>query len=338
VSTRAPQAAPARTKASDRVARMLAMVPWIASHEGPTVDEICERFQVSRHKLLEDLEVLSLVGVPPYTPDTLIEVTMEGDRVWLRFAEVFARPLHLTPEQGLALVVAGRASQALAGTDPGGPLATALVKVAAVLGVDPDDAVSVALGATRPGVLDELRRAAAAGRRVRLDYYAYSRDQRTTRDVDPHAVFAHEGAWYVRGHCHQADDQRLFRVDRIYGIEVLDETFTPPDRPDTGGVFEPRSDTARVTLDLAPAARWVVETYPVDEVGPAPDRGAGWLRARLWVSATPWLERLLVRLGPDVRVVDGDVPGLADAGRNAARRILGRYRDHPASGSVTVAR
>jgi proteasome accessory factor C len=316
---------------------MLAMVPWIASHDGPTVDEICERFQVSRRKLLEDLEVLSLVGVPPYTPDTLIEVTIEGDRVWLRFAEVFARPLHLTPEQGLALVVAGRASQALPGTDAGGPLATALVKVAAVLGVDPEDAVSVALGETRPGVLDELRRAAAAGRRVRLDYYAYSRDQRTTRDVDPHAVFAHEGAWYVRGYCHQAEDQRLFRVDRIYGVEVLDETFTPPDDPDTGGVFEPGPETPRVTLDLAPAARWVVETYPVDEVGPAPG-GSGRLRVRLWVSATPWLERLLVRLGPDVRVVDADVRGLADAGRDAARRILGRYGKQAADGRVTGAR
>ena len=312
------------------------MVPWIASHDGPTVDEICERFQVSRRKLLEDLEVLSLVGVPPYTPDTLIEVTIEGDRVWLRFAEVFSRPLHLTPEQGLALVVAGRASQALPGTDAGGPLAAALVKVAAVLGIDPDDAVSVALGETRPGVLDELRRAAAAGRRVRLDYYAYSRDQRTTRDVDPHAVFAHDGAWYVRGYCYQAEDQRLFRVDRIYGVEVLDEAFTPPDGPDTGGVFEPGPDTPRVTLDLAPAARWVVETYPVEEVGP--DGGSGWLRVRLWVSATPWLERLLVRLGPDVRVVDADVPGLADAGRNAARRILGRYREQAAEGSVAPAR
>ncbi|HKA84060.1 MAG TPA: WYL domain-containing protein [Acidimicrobiales bacterium] len=337
MSTRAPQA-PARTKASDRVARMLAMVPWIASHDGPTVDEICERFQVGRRKLLEDLEVLSLVGVPPYTPDTLIEVTIEGDRVWLRFADVFARPLHLTPEQGLALVVAGRASQALPGTDAGGPLATALVKVAGVLGVDPGDAVTVALGQTRPGVLDELRRAAAAGRRVRLDYYAYNRDQRTTRDVDPHAVFAHEGAWYVRAYCHQAKDQRLFRVDRIYGVDVLDQTFTPPADPETGDVFRPGPDTPRVTLDLAPAARWVVETYPVDESGPAPDGRPGWLRVRLWVSATPWLERLLVRLGPDAQVVDADVPGLADAGRDAARRILGRYRPRAAGGSGTVPR
>src|SRR4029434_9633807 len=111
--------------------------------------------------------------------------------------------------------------------------AHAVVKGAGVVGGAPGDAVSVALGETRPGVLDELRRAAAAGRRVRLDYYAYNRDQRPTRDVDPHAWCAHDAAWYVRAYCHQAEDQRLFRVDRIYGVEVLDQTFTPPDRLDT---------------------------------------------------------------------------------------------------------
>ncbi len=319
-------AAPARTTASDRVARMLAIIPWIASNDGPTVDQICGRFAVSRPKLLEDLEVLSLVGVPPYTPDTLIEVTIEGDRVWLRFADVFARPLHLTPEQGLALVVAGRASAGVPGGDAGAPLATALAKLAGVLGVDPDDAVSVVLGVTRPGMLDVLRRAAADRHRVRLDYYAYSRDQRSTREVDPHTVFAHDGAWYLRGYCHQARDQRVFRVDRVYGVEVLAGRFEPAGVAVVDAqrnVIEPAHDGPHVTLELAPAARWVIETYPVEEVVPA---AGGWLRVRLWVSATPWLERLLVRLGPDARVVDAEAPELVDAGTRAARRILARYQ------------
>jgi proteasome accessory factor C len=181
-----------RTSASDRVARLLAVIPWIAAHDGPTLTEISERFGVSRRKLLDDLEVLMMVGVPPYTPDTLIEVTVEGDRVWLRFADVFSRPLHLTPEQGLALVAAGTASQGLPGGDPHGPLATALGKLARVLGVEPGEALSVTLGETRPGVLEALRSAATEGRRVRIDYYAYGRDERTTREVDPHAVFAPE--------------------------------------------------------------------------------------------------------------------------------------------------
>jgi hypothetical protein len=42
------------------------------------------------------------------------------------------------------------------------------------------------------------------------------------------------------------------------------------------------------------------------------------------VNATPWLERLLLRLGPAGRVVDGP-PELVTAGRNGARRVLDRY-------------
>lgn len=312
-----------RTTASDRFLRLLAVVPWIAARDGPRLDEVCERFGMTRKQLLDDLQIVPLVGLPPYTPDTLIEVTIEGDRVWLRFADVFARPLRLTPEQGLALVAAGSAARGLPGAEAGGPLASALDKVAGVLGIDPDEAISVALGETRPGVLDTLRRAAADRHRVRLDYYAYSRDERTTRPVDPHAVFAYEGAWYVRGHCHQADGERLFRVDRIYDIEVLDERFEAPEDAGEARVFDPGPEIPRVTLDLAPVARWVTETYPVEGVREHDD---GRLRVRLAVSACPWLERLLVRLGPAARVVEADDPELTDAGRTAARRLLARYQ------------
>ena len=332
---RAADRPPARTTAPDRVARLLAVIPWIASHDGPTLDEVSARFGIPRRKLEEDLAVLTLVGVPPYTPDTLIEVTIEGDRVWLRFADVFARPLHLTPEQGLALVAAGTASQSLPGGDGEGPLATALAKLAAVLGVEPGEAVSVALGETRPGVLEALRGAAAGGRRVRIDYYTYGRDVRSTRDVDPVAVFAHDGAWYLRGWCHTAGGERLFRVDRVVDVEVLDQPVATPvaaergaDQPD-GGRGDPRGfalagRVPRATIEVGPAGRWVAETYPVDEVTPLPD---GWQRLRLPVTAAPWLERLLVRLGSQARVVDADDPDLLDAGPRAARRILDRYRD-----------
>ena len=318
---------PARTSASDRVARLLAVIPWIAAHDGPTLDEICTRFNVTRRKLLDDLEVLMMVGVPPYTPDTLIDVTIEGDRVWLRFADVFARPLHLTPEQGLALVAAGSASQNLSGDDDGGPLASALAKLAQVLGVEPGEAVSVTLGETRPAVLDALRTASAEERSARIDYYAYGRDERTTRKVDPHAVFAHRGAWYLGAYCHMAEAERLFRVDRVVDVVVLDETFEPP--PDAGGADRSSApiilgpDVPRVTLEAPASAAWVAETYPVDEVTELDD---GRLRLRLGVTARPWLERLLVLLGAEARIVESDDPELVDAAGQAARRILDRYR------------
>jgi proteasome accessory factor C len=176
-------------------------------------------------------------------------------------------------------------------------------------------------------VLDALRTAAAEGRRVRIDYYSYGRDERTTRTVDPHAVYAQGGAWYLRGYCHRARDLRQFRVERVVDVQVLDETFDreAATAAGAGGAaeFVPGPDVARVTLDLAPAAAWVVETYPVDEVSDLDD---GWRRVRLAVTARPWLERVLVRLGRQARVVEADDPDLLTAGPAAARRILDRYR------------
>jgi proteasome accessory factor C len=318
----ADDAAPHRTTAPDRVARMLAMVPWIAANDGPTIDEICARFGLSRRKLEDELAVVTMVGVPPYTPDTLIEVTVDGDRVWLRFADVFARPLHLTPEQGLALVAAGQAAQEVLGGEEAGPLSSALSKVAEVLGIRPGDAISVALGETRPVVLAALRRAVSEHRRTRIDYYAYSRDERSTRDIDPYEVFAHEGSWYVRAHCHTAGGERLFRLDRVYDADLLDETFpTPPVTP-PAGVFAPGPAVPRVTLDLDPPAQWAAEHYPVDADESRPD---GVRRVTLPVASVTWLQRLLVRLGPDARVVEADDPSFAGAAADAARRMLVRY-------------
>ena len=71
-------------------------------------------------------------------------------------------------------------------------------------------------------------------------------------------------------------------------------------------------------LDLAPRARWVAEQYPMESVQ---EKGKGRLRVTFVVSETAWLERLLLRLGPDATVVSG-AEGI---GRAAAERVLACY-------------
>jgi proteasome accessory factor C len=318
VSVRGPGT---RTSASDRVARLLAIIPWIAAQDGTTIDEVCERFAVTRAQLAGDLERLMLVGIPPYTPDTLIDVTIDGDRVWLRFADVFARPLRLTPEQGLALVAAGSALRGLPGADPDGPLATALGKVAGVLDVDPDEAISVALGKIRLDVLDTLRQATRERRRIRLDYYAYGRDERRSRTVDPYAVFADEGAWYVRGHCHLAGGERLFRVDRVVSVTPTDEGFELP------AGFDPAEhsavplhftgdDSTECVLALDPGATWLAARLPLLGSSPLPD---GRLAVRFAARELGWAIRLVLRMAPDA--VPLGPPALRTAVADAAAAL-----------------
>lgn len=302
--------------------RLLSMVPWIAAQDGPTLDEVCARFDLTPKELAADLEVMWLVGLPPYTPDALIDVVQEGDRVWIHFADVFDAPQRLTPDQAVALLTAGASVLALPGADEGGALARGVAKLAAVLGVDAGQVLDVDLGAGGAEVLDVLRTAVAERRRVHLDYYSYGRDTRTERDVDPYLVHAEDGGLYVLGYCHLAQGERRFRVDRIAAATLLDVRFEPPVAPAPVGVFQPDEDDPRVVLDLAPSAAWVTEAYPVEGVE---ERSEGVLRVRLAVAAEAWFERLLVGLGPQATVVEAPAD-LQDAGQRASGRILDRYR------------
>jgi proteasome accessory factor C len=310
-----------RPLASSRLRRVLALVPWIAEHPGTALAEIAARFGVSEAELEHDLELLPLCGLPPYTPDRLIEVEIIDGHVWIRFAEYFDRPLRFSAEEGLALLTAGRALLAVPGSDERGALATALDKLAGALGAT--EGLSVEVG--EPPHLDTLRRAADTRERVEIDYYSFGRNATTSRKIDPRSVFHAFGHWYAAAYCHQAKDERLFRLDRIRAVRPTGEHFDPAagEEPDFGeSVYHPRSDDPRVTLELDAAATWVVESYPSEEVEERPD---GSWRVVLAVSERAWLERLLLELGPAARVV---APAeLQTVGAEAADRLLTRYRD-----------
>ena len=305
-----------------RLQRVLALVPWILAHPGVTLTELAARFEVSEHELERDLELLPMCGLPPYTADRLIDVTVIDGEVEIRLAEYFERPLRLTPAEGLALLAAGRALLAVPGSDTDGPLATALDKLGGVLGAGGGLAVDV--GASDQ--LERLQDATASDERVEIDYFSFARDEMTTRVIDPWRVFHAFGAWYIAAWCHRAEGERLFRVDRVRAVRATGEHFDPASRADDNDVrelvYRPRPEDPRVTLHLAPTADWVIESHPHESAV----RGAdGSHQVVLAISETAWLERLLVALGPDARVQAP--PELATLGATAAARLRRRYAD-----------
>ena len=308
----------ARPSADERLRRLLAIVPWVAAHDGPRIDEVCARFGVTQAELLADVDLLQYCGVYPFTADVLMEVRLEGDRIWIQYADWFNRPLRLTPEEALTLVASGRTLLAVPGSDPEGPLARGLAKLADALEVDVDEAITVHLGNIPAGMLETLRSAVAEHRQVELDYYTYGRDARTRRVIEPWEVYAAEGEWYVQAWCHAAQAERLFRLDRIRSVSVLDRTFEPPTELPPRRVFAPDQDSRRVVLDLEPWARWVAGQYPMESVE---ELGGGRLRITMLVDELPWLERLLLQLGRGGTVVEG-AEGVVEA---AATRVLARY-------------
>lgn len=295
------------------------MIPWIAAHDGPSVDATCERFGCNPTDLARDISLLYLCGLHPYTPDLLIEAGIVDGRVFVQYADYLSRPLRLTPSEGLALVASAGTLLASPGTDPDGPLSRGLAKLASSIGSP--EAVDVHLGNVDAALVQQLRDSCAAETQVEIDYYAYGRDETTTRLIEPASVFATGGAWYVAAYCHRAESERSFRLDRILAARSLGSNRTGPSLQTGPQSLRPGSDGPRVVLDIRAEASWVLEQYPVERFETLVSGGT---RITLRVGEWPWLDRLLLRLGPDVDVVDAppDWPGR----RAAAERILDRYR------------
>jgi len=313
-----------RLNATDRLRRMLAVIPWVSGRGEVSLEEIAERFDYPLDRLRRDLtEVVQFVGVYPHTPDMLIEVDFdeENERVRFELADYFTSPLRLTPDEALSLVSAGLG---LLGSSAGenSALERALNKVAERFDVALGDDIEVSLGGASAVTVQDAMRAARERRCLDLDYHSLHRGEATRRVVEPHNVFSQDGEWYLRGHCRLADAPRTFRLDRVLRLEVTDETFASAG-PSSTTTFAPSEDDVRIVLELQPEAHWVAEAFPVEAVQAQEDV----LRVTLAASSRTWIERLLLQLGPAAQLVES-VPELpADVRRDAVERVLGRYRD-----------
>ena len=64
-------------KSSERLERLISMVPWLIANNGASVTELANRFQYPEETLINDLtKVLFFVGPHPHTPGDLIEVNL----------------------------------------------------------------------------------------------------------------------------------------------------------------------------------------------------------------------------------------------------------------------
>jgi proteasome accessory factor C len=290
--------------------------------EAPVAD-LASRFSVSPTELLHDLELVACCGVPPYTPDQLIDLLIDDDRVVAEGLRELAHPRRLTPEEGVALAAAARALLAVPGADDEGDLADALAKLETVLGSS-----SLAVEVDSSPALAPLQAAVSAGEQVEIDYFGASASERSTRVVDPYQVVVRESKWYLDAWCHKADGLRRFQVDRVGAVRSTGRLadLSPLTESEREALSRPEaflgaSEAVMVTVVFPAEARFAVEGLVTNGLEPLDD---GRMVAVIPVSDTEgWFGRLLLRLGPDAEVIDP--PELADAGTKAAQRALDRY-------------
>jgi proteasome accessory factor C len=310
-----------------QVRRLLSLVPYLREHDGAKLTDVAEAFGISVKTLRDDLNVLWMCGMPGLTPGDLIDIDMDAveteGKIHLSNADYLPRPLRLSNDEALALMLALRTLREIAGPGRRDAIDRALVKLDAAAGDQPTRAeVSVAAGREeiQARVADGLQR----GKRLDLTYDVASRAETTRRMVDPLRLFVLDGASYLDAWCYLAGDLRTFRLDRMAAVEVTDVDAAP--HPDvvlkdlSGGWFASLADAPLVTLELEPWSSWVAEYYPTEAVAARPDGG---LTVSLRVSDPAWLTGLVLRLGGGATVVAP--AGAGESAAEAAREALDQY-------------
>jgi proteasome accessory factor C len=314
-------------KVSERLRRLLAVVPYVVRHPGVRVDDLSRLFDVPEGELAADLDLLFMSGLPPYGPGDLIEVQVEDGRVWISMADYFARPLRLTRSEALALYLEGKALLGTPGLAEAEALESALRKLEQALGPDALGGLTGRVEAAHPdevppGQVAAFREAAADHRRLEIEYYAASTDETTVREVDPEEVFSALGRWYVVAFDHRSGEERMFRLDRIRRAEPTGESFEPRGLAGAGRPLYTRSgEDIEVRLRLAPGAQWVAEYYVTDRVAERPD---GSVEVTLPTKHLAWVARLVLRLGESGEVLAPEE--LRVEVRRAAADTLAAYR------------
>ena len=228
---------------TERLQRLLALVPYVVSRKVVGLAETAAAFGVSERELVDDLNLLWCVELRAPDPYCPIDLSYEGGEIVVSQAESMGRPLRLTVDEASALLVALRmlAEMPGDGDQDRSALSRLIAKLEAAAGEAASVSAQVAVQVDLPDDGSEklairIRAAIAAGRRLHLRYYVPGRDEATERDVDPMRLHMVEGRPYLEGWCWRAEAMRLFRLDRVLELEVLDVAAEPAGGPGRGSV------------------------------------------------------------------------------------------------------
>lgn len=296
-----------------RVLTVLELLQARGRLSGP---EIAERLEVDLRTVRRYVTMLQDLGIPVETE--------RGRHGGYRLRPGFRLPpLLFTDDEALAATLGLMSARRLGLAAGPAAVEGALAKLERALPPDVRQRVvavqqTLTIDAARPpdapatSAVLALGAAAHQGRRVRIAY-TNSQGISTERVVEPYGLVQFGRRWYLPAWCRLRGDRRLFRMDRIGTIELLDERFSPPADFDALAFV-------REALAAAPAFWTVVvrlgATLEEAQHRIAPHEatlaaGDGGVMMRFNIEDLDWAARYLVGLGfPFVVVAPDELRGV----------------------------
>ncbi len=208
-----------------KIDRLIGIITLLLQKGQMTAPELAERFEVSRRTISRDIESLCKAGIPLSTSQG------RGGGIFIMDGYSIDRT-YLTSRELQAIFAGLRGLDNAAGTDQYRQLIEKLsLKDSSLLAdtnhilIDLSSSGSSALGSKIQLIQDAIDRHCP----IAFEYFAPAGD--SSRRIEPYFLMFQWASWYVWGYCRDKKDFRMFKLNRLSDLHVLNEPFAPRKTP-----------------------------------------------------------------------------------------------------------
>jgi proteasome accessory factor C len=313
-------------QAQDKLAFLLALVPYLMDHEQVTVAEAAAHFSVPEEQIRDAVRLIAVSGIPgetqQYQHGDLFDIAWDAfedrDEIVLTHMVAIDDSPRFSAREAAALIAGLQYLSALPENANRDAIGTLMAKLTRGASATPSQ-VAVA-GRESDASLKIIRDAVVSGTQVEFGYLS-SRGEYERRRVDPLRVESVDQDWYLRGWCHLRKAVRTFRLDRMSELTGTQDpiTYRPADVTLPETLFEGSAEDLTLKIEVSASALVLISDYI--PAGTGIQEKDGYVTTDLRVAHYHGLKRLVCGLSgvltviapPDARkaVADWAAAGLA---------------------------
>jgi predicted DNA-binding transcriptional regulator YafY len=218
----------------NRIDRLNALMIYLQSRSRVTMDQLEEKFELTRRTLFRDIRALIDGGLP---------IGGDAGSGYFIVDGYHLPPVIFNQEEATALLFGAKFVKNQADQETSTNYEEALTKVKAVLRFADKEQLDrlenkiavISHPGTAPKAFPDshlrtIQTALATHKTLAFDYYSNYNDTFTHREVEPLGLIFYANRWHLMAHCLMRDDLRDFRTDRIQKVSLTSRDFDPESR------------------------------------------------------------------------------------------------------------
>lgn len=205
--------------------RLFKILYYLLDREHATAPELAAEFEVSPRTIYRDVEALSSAGIPIYTEP--------GRNGGIYLLQDFILDRAVLSENEKQEVLTALQSISATGYIGGKEM---LTKLSALFHINTRNWLEVDFSrwgkcACDNSKFDILKTAVIQCKEIKI-VYENTNSERSTRIIQPLKISYKSKEWYLKAFCKEKQDFRIFKLNRILGLKLLENTFVPRPYPE----------------------------------------------------------------------------------------------------------